>query len=106
MLDSDARRRMSEETPSGLDGPRREIDKIDAELVRLLARRAEHVAAVARFKEQHDLAVTDTGREQRMLARITDLAKAEGLDPGIARAVLRTVIAEFTGVQHVELGRS
>jgi chorismate mutase len=97
---------MSDATSSGLDGPRREIDEIDAELVRLLARRAEHVAAVARFKEQHGLAVTDTGREQRMLARITELASAEGLDPGIARAVLRTVIAEFTGVQHVELGRS
>lgn len=97
---------MSEQTPSGLDGPRQAIDDIDAELVRLLARRAAHVAEVARYKEEHGLAVTDTGREQRMLARITQLAEAQGLDPGIARAVLRTVIAEFTGVQHVELGRS
>jgi chorismate mutase len=96
---------MSEPTPDGLDGPRKAIDEIDAELVRLLARRARYVADVARYKEQHDLAVTDTGREQRMLTRITALAEAEGLDPGIARAVLRTVIAEFTGVQHVELGR-
>lgn len=96
---------MSEQTPSGLDGPRQAIDDIDAELVRLLARRARHVAEVARYKEAHHLAVTDTGREQRMLTRITALAEAEGLDPGIARAVLRTIIAEFTGVQHVELGR-
>ena len=96
---------MNDELPGGLDEPREAIDAIDAELVRLLARRGEYVAQVARFKEQHGLAVTDTGREQRMLARITDLAQAEGLDPGIARAVLRTVIAEFTGVQHVALGR-
>lgn len=96
---------MNEQIPSGLEGPREAIDAIDAELVRLLARRAEHVAEVARYKEQHGLAVTDPGREQRMLARVTELAKAEGLDPGIARAVLRTVIAEFTGVQHVALGR-
>jgi chorismate mutase len=96
---------MDDDMPSGLDAPREAIDAIDAELVRLLARRAEYVAEVARFKEQEGLAVTDTGREQRMLARITALAEAEGLDPGIARAVLRTVIAEFTGVQHVALGR-
>jgi chorismate mutase len=96
---------MDDETPTGLDGLREAIDVTDAELVRLLARRAEYVAGVARYKEQHGLAVTDTGREKRMLDRITALAQAEGLDPGIARAVLRTIIAEFTGVQHVALGR-
>jgi chorismate mutase len=96
---------MNEQTPLELEASRAAIDAIDAELIRLLARRAEYVTEVARYKEQHGLAVTDTGREQRMLARITELAEAEGLDPGIARAVLRTVIAEFTGVQHVALGR-
>ncbi len=96
---------MNEDRPSELDAAREAIDAVDAELIRLLARRAEYVTAVAQYKEQHGLAVTDTGREQRMLARITALAEAEGLDPGIARAVLRTIIAEFTGVQHVALGR-
>ncbi len=96
---------MNDETPTGLDITREAIDAIDAELVRLLARRAAYVVEVTRYKEEHGLAVTDTGREQRMLARITALAEAEGLDPGIARAVLRTIIAEFTGVQHVALGR-
>ncbi len=96
---------MDEDIPTGLEGPREAIDAIDAELVRLLARRAEYVAEVARYKEEHGLAVTDTGREKRMLDRITALAQAEGLDPRIARAGLRTIIAEFTGVQHVALGR-
>jgi monofunctional chorismate mutase len=96
---------MNDDMPSELDAAREAIDAIDAELIRLLARRAEYVTQVAQYKEQHGLAVTDTGREQRMLARITQLAEAEGLDPGIARAVLRTIIAEFTGVQHVALGR-
>lgn len=97
---------MNEDKPSDLDAAREAIDAIDAELIRLLARRAEHVTYVTRYKEQHGLAVTDPEREKRMLARITTLAEAEGLDPGIARAVLRTIIAEFTGVQHVALGRS
>src|ERR1700712_5731267 len=97
---------MSEQTPSGLEGPRRAIDEIDAELVRLLARRSEGVAHVTRYKEEHGMAVTDPGREERMYARITALAESEGLDPQIACAVLRTVIAEFTGAQHAELGRS
>ena len=43
---------MSEQKPDGLDGPRKAIDEIDAELVRLLARRARYVADVARYKEQ------------------------------------------------------
>ncbi len=94
------------ETPNELDQARQAIDAIDAELVRLLAKRSRAVVGVTRYKEEHGLAVTDSGREERMLARITELAQSEALDPQIARAVLRTVIAEFTGVQHAELGRS
>jgi chorismate mutase len=94
------------ETPNELAQARQIIDEVDAELVRLLAKRSRAVVGVTRYKEEHGLAVTDAGREERMLARIAKLAEAEGLDPQIARAVLRTVIAEFTGVQHAELGRS
>ncbi len=94
------------ETPNELELARQSIDECDAELVRLLAKRSRAVVGVTRYKEEHGLAVTDPGREERMLARITQLAEAEGLDPDIARSVLRTVIAEFTGVQHAELGRS
>ncbi|HEX4017126.1 MAG TPA: chorismate mutase [Frankiaceae bacterium] len=97
---------MNDDKPSELDAARVAIDAIDAELIRLLARRAEHVIQVTQYKEQHGLAVTDPDREKRMLVRTTELAEAEGLDPGIARAVIRTIIAEFTGVQHVALGRS
>ncbi len=50
------------------------------------------------------MAVVDRAREDRMLARIADLAKEEGLDPRVAQQVLRTIIDGFTLLEVEELG--
>ena len=51
------------------------------------------------------MGVVDRGREDDMLVRIGDLASARGLDPRIARQVLRAVIDAFTLLEVEELGR-
>ncbi len=50
------------------------------------------------------MAVVDRDREDRMLASIEDLASSEGVDPRIARQVLRSVIDAFTLLEVEDLG--
>lgn len=90
--------------PPDLDDIRRRIDDVDRRLVALLAERAALVGQVVQYKRAHHMAVVDRGREDRMLARIGDLAKDEGLDPRVAQQVLRTIIDGFTLLEVEELG--
>ena len=86
-----------------LDDIRRRIDDVDQRLVILLAERARLVEGVVHYKRAHHMGVVDRAREDRMLARIAELAKAEGLDPRVAQQVLRTIIDGFTLLEAEEL---
>jgi chorismate mutase len=86
-----------------LDEIRKQIDDVDRRLVLLLAERARLVEGVVHYKRAHHMRVVDRGREDRMLARIADLAKGEGLDPRVAQQVLRTIIDGFTLLEAEEL---
>jgi chorismate mutase len=92
-----------EEAVPDLDDIRRQIDDVDRRLVTLLAERARLVEGVVHYKRAHHMGVVDRAREDRMLTRIADLAKAEGLDPRVAQQVLRTIIDGFTLLEAEEL---
>lgn len=94
---------MTREIPT-LQASRTELDAIDASLVRLLARRSQVILDVIRYKRANSMAVVDRDREDRMLASIEDLASSEGVDPRIARQVLRSVIDAFTLLEVEDLG--
>jgi chorismate mutase len=83
---------------------RAEIDRLDQQLVALLAERARVVQCVTEHKRRYRLPVVDRHREDVMLDRIAELAKREGLDPRVAQQVLRTVVDGFTLLQVEELG--
>ena len=87
-----------------LSAIRRSIDQLDCELVDLLARRWEQVGAVMAYKRHHHLGVVDRRREDDMLESIGRTAASRGLDPRVARQVLRTVIDSFTLLEVEELG--
>ena len=65
-------------------------------LVGLLAERGDLIREVIDFKRTQRMGVVDRGREDDMLVRIGALASQRGLDPRIARQVLRAVIDAFT----------
>lgn len=92
------------ETPLDLDEIRTKIDDVDRRLISLLAERAALVGEVVHFKRAHHMAVVDRAREDRMLQRIGELAKDEGVDPRVAQQVLRTIIDGFTLLEVEELG--
>jgi chorismate mutase len=91
-------------TPPDLADLRVGIDRVDAELVRLLAERARLVQGVVHYKRANHMRVVDRQREEQMLTRIADLSKDEGLDPRVAQQVLRTIIDSFTLLEVEELG--
>ena len=87
-----------------LDEIRKRIDEVDRRLIALLAERAGLVGEVVHYKRAHHMAVVDRSREDRMLARIAEVAKEAGVDPRVAQQVLRTIIDGFTLLEVEELG--
>jgi len=83
---------------------RRRLDVLDEQLVDVLSDRGQLISEVIRYKRTQGMAVVDRSREDEMLARIAVLATAKGLDPRIARQVLRAVIDSFTLLEVEQLG--
>lgn len=94
---------MPDRVPS-LKASRTELDALDLSLVQVLARRSEVILDVIRYKRANSMAVVDRNREDEMLEGIERVAESEGLDPRIARQVLRAVIDAFTLLEVEELG--
>ena len=87
-----------------LSGIRARLDDVDTRLVGLLVERGGLIREVIDFKRVQGMGVVDRGREDEMLARIGDIAANTGLDPRIARQVLRAVIDAFTLLEVEQLG--
>ncbi|HUO48561.1 MAG TPA: chorismate mutase [Acidimicrobiales bacterium] len=87
-----------------LTGIRLRLDDVDRRLVGVLAERSALVEEVIVYKRAHGMAVVDRAREDEMLDRIGRTAEAAGLDPRIARQVLRAIIDAFTLLEVEHLG--
>ncbi|MCE6994736.1 chorismate mutase [Saccharothrix sp. S26] len=87
--------------PTSLAEVRERIDAIDSDLVRLLAQRQSLVRAAASFKAD-DQAVRAPDRVAQVIASVRDRAVSSGLDPAVAEAVWRAMIAAFIEVELAE----
>ena len=83
---------------------RRSIDRIDRQLVRLLAERAGFVTAATRFKRTPG-EVRAPARVAEVLRNVRRLARRHGLPPGIAERVWRVMITAFIRLQMAEHSR-
>jgi chorismate mutase len=90
--------------PPELAAIRDRLDLVDRRLLEVLTERAALIAEVIAFKRAHALAVVDRAREEEMLDTMADRATSSGLDPRIARQVLRAVIDAFTLLEAEQLG--
>lgn len=80
-----------------LAGVRSEIDTLDADLVRLLARRQRLVERAGELKRgQGEAAVRDADRVTQVIASRRKQAAEHGLNPDLAEQVWRAMIAGFT----------
>ena len=64
-----------------LETCRREIDRLDQELTKLLEERMKIVAQVAAYKKEHHLEIYDPRRERAVLDKIAGLAADKDLAP-------------------------
>lgn len=70
---------------------RREIDRIDREIVRLIAERENYIFQAGHIKQSRD-AVRDEDRIQDVLDKVTATAKATGANPDLVTTVYRTMM--------------
>jgi len=73
---------------------RAEIDRLDEQIVPLLAERGSYVLAAARFKNNPD-EVRAPQRVEQVVERVRTLADQHGALPEVVESVYRTMIAAF-----------
>ncbi|MBA2277307.1 MAG: chorismate mutase [Chloroflexia bacterium] len=84
-----------------LDEVREQIDRIDRQLVALLAERSGYVLQAAAFKRTA-ADVAAPRRVEQVVARVRHLAMAEGVDADLVEQVYRTMIARFIDIEQAE----
>jgi len=80
---------------------REHIDRIDQQLVALIAERGRWVQQAARFKSDAD-AVRAPQRVEQVIAKVRALAAEHAADPTVVEAVYRAMIAAFIQAELAE----
>lgn len=80
---------------------RANIDRIDRQIVALLAERGGYVKQAARFKQTAD-DVKAPQRVEQVIAKVTALSRELGADPSVTEQVYRAMIAGFINAELVE----
>ncbi len=89
-----------------IDQIRADLDRVDTEILRLLAERKAHSMRMAREKARSDRPSRDQIREEDLIAdRISDGMKHD-LDTGMINRVWREIVNDSVRVQQEVLGRS
>lgn len=83
---------------------RREIDRLDRDIVRLLAERGQYVLAAARFK-RNEAEVQAPDRVEQVIANVLRLAEAEGAIPDVVERGYRALIAAYTDAERAHRER-
>lgn len=73
---------------------RENIDRIDSEIIRLIAERGEYVAQAASFKKTGN-AVRDNSRVEAVIKNARSKAEQYGASPDLIEAVYREMIGRF-----------
>lgn len=84
-----------------LEDVRGQIDRIDRQLVALLAERGGYVAQAARFKKNGD-EVRAPQRVEQVIAKVTALAGELGADAEVTERVYRAMVAAFIEAELAE----
>ncbi|MEX6504492.1 chorismate mutase [Pseudomonas zhanjiangensis] len=84
-----------------LDQVRSQIDRIDRQLVGLLAERGAYVAQAARFK-RGNAEVRAPQRVEQVIAKVTGLARELDASPAVTERVYRAMIDAFIELELAE----
>ncbi|MFD7337588.1 chorismate mutase [Streptomyces violascens] len=84
--------------PERIDELRVSIDALDRQIIALLAQRTAVVRELTEFKNDEET-VRSPGRVAQVIEKVRRFAADEGMPPGIAESVYRTLITELTDLQ-------
>ena len=80
---------------------RENIDRIDNEIIKLIAERGCFVKQAAAFKKDEN-GVRDSGRVEAVIAKVRAKAVQYGADPGLVETVYRGMISAFISMEMKE----
>ena len=81
-----------------LEQVRENIDRIDNEIIKLIAERGTYVVQASAFKKDKE-SVKDTGRVEKVIAKVREKAEEYGADPDMVEALYREMISRFIGME-------
>jgi isochorismate pyruvate lyase len=84
---------------SSLEEVRNEIDRIDEEIISLLAERLQYVKEVIRYKKPDKTSIIAQERFDKVIAGRRELAKNQGLDGDTIEKVYRILLDYYTQEQ-------
>ncbi|KTB55512.1 chorismate mutase [Pseudomonas allii] len=79
---------------TSLEEIRTHIDRLDRQIVTLLAERGAYVSQAARFKKDTD-SVKAPQRVEQVIAKVREISQAVGANPEVTEQVYRAMIAAF-----------
>ena len=86
---------------NSLEEVRNNIDRIDNEIIKLIAERGVYVSQASAFKKNED-GVRDTGRVERVIAKVREKALEYGTDPDMVEVLYREMISRFVNMEMKE----
>lgn len=92
---------MNIENCQSIENVRTNIDRIDRQIVTLLAERDAYVKQAAKFKKT-TADVEAPRRVEQVISKVTVLAKELGADPEVTEQVYRAMIAAFINAELAE----
>lgn len=84
-----------------LEEVRANIDKIDDEIIKLIAQRGTYVMQASNFKKDEQ-GVKDTARVEAVIQKVRKKAALYGANQDLVEAVYREMISRFIGMEMEE----
>ncbi len=83
-----------------LEELRAEIDRINAQLVELLAKRFAAAEQIAQYKKANNMPVHAPQREKQVIENVKALAKKSGLDEKAAEEIFKKIIEQTKNMEN------
>lgn len=85
-----------------LEDLRREIDRLDSQLIRLISRRMKLAERIGLFKKNGKKEVRDKKREEEIIKNVKNRANKSGLNGKIAVKIWKILISQSRKIQKNE----
>ncbi|MDE5737488.1 MAG: chorismate mutase [Oscillospiraceae bacterium] len=90
---------------NNLEEVRENIDRIDNEIIKLIAERGNYVMQASTFKKDEN-GVKDTGRVEKVIAKVRTKAQEYGTNPDMIEILYREMIARFVAMEMSEFHKN